>query len=86
MKLLFILFVLASKFKKSSKSDENFKKFLMGHKYDAAMVWANAAVGFAAMKKGEEGIMEALKNHRVYIEGQLHSFTWFGAAINYVMQ
>jgi len=117
MKLLLILFVLASKFKKSSKSDENFKKFLMGHecrivvktkdekrgrrfifqdgkfatdsvldKYDAAMVWANAAVGFAAMKKGEEGIMEALKNHRVYIEGQLHSFTWFGAAINYVMQ
>lgn len=54
--------------------------------YDAAMVWANPAIAFTAMKKGEEGIMDALQNHLVGIEGQLHSFTWFGAALNFVME
>jgi len=116
MRFLFILFVIAAKFKKSSQTDENFKKFLMGHEcriviktrdgkrgkrfvfengsfstdtvldeYDAAMVWPDAAVAFRAMKRGEEGIQEEVKNHRVYIEGKLHAFTWFGAAMNYVL-
>jgi len=116
MRLLLLLTILASKFKKSARTDANFKKFLMGHEcrivvktkddrkgkrfifkdgkfssdsvldqYDAAMVWADAKIAFKAMKKGEEGIMEALQNHLVGIEGKLHSFTWFGAAINFVM-
>jgi len=54
--------------------------------YDAAMVWSDARIAFAAMKKGEEGIMDALQNHLVGIEGEIHSFTWFGAAINFVME
>jgi len=117
MRLLLLLTILASKFKKSARTDPNFKKFLMGHEcrivvktkdnkkgkrfifkdgnfssdaildeYDAAMVWANPKIAFNAMKKGEEGIMNALQNHLVGIEGQIHSFTWFGAAINFVMQ
>jgi hypothetical protein len=53
--------------------------------FDAAMVWADAKTAFYAMKKGEEGIMQALSNHLVGIEGKVHSFTWFGAAINFVM-
>ncbi|MBW2182104.1 MAG: hypothetical protein JRG81_17305 [Deltaproteobacteria bacterium] len=112
-----LLFILASKFTKSAKTDSNFKKFLMGHEcvivvktkdnkngkrfifkdgefstdsvldqYDAAMVWSDAGIAFNAMKKGEEGIMDALQNHLVGIEGQIHSFTWFGAAMNYVMK
>jgi len=112
-----LLTIIASKFKKSSQTDVNFRKFLMGHEcrivvktkdnmtgkrfifkdgnfssdaildeYDAAMVWANPKIAFNAMKKGEEGIMDALQNHMVGIEGQIHSFTWFGAAINFVMQ
>ncbi|MCJ7541870.1 MAG: hypothetical protein MUO88_19655 [Desulfobacterales bacterium] len=116
MRFLLLLSVLASKFKKASKKDGNFKKFLMGHEcsiviktndgkkgkrfifkdgqfssdsvldqFDAAMVWADAGTAFNAMKKGEPGITSALQNHLVGIEGQLHSFTWFGAAINFVM-
>ncbi len=54
--------------------------------YDAAMVWADAKTAFSAMKKGEEGIMDALQHHLVGIEGQIHAFTWFGAAINFVMK
>jgi hypothetical protein len=53
--------------------------------FDTAMVWVDAGTAFNAMKKGEDGIMDALKNHQVGIEGKLHSFTWFGAAINFVM-
>ncbi len=117
MRLLLLLTILASKFKKSAQTDVNFKKFLMGHEcrivvktkddrkgkrfifkdgnfssdsvldqYDAAMVWADANIAFKAMKKGEEGIMEALQNHLVGIEGKLHSFTWFGAAMKFVTQ
>ena len=117
MRLLLLLTTLASKFKKSAKTDANFKKFLMGHEcrivvktkdnkkgkrfifkdgnfssdslldqYDAAMVWADAKIAFKAMKKGEEGIMDALQNHLVGIEGELHSFTWFGAAMKFVTQ
>ena len=117
MRLLLLLTILASKFKKSAATDANFKKFMMGHEckivvktkdgkkgkrfifkdgkfssdamldeYDAAMVWADAGIAFNAMKKGEDGIMEALQNHLVGIEGELHSFTWFGAAINFVME
>jgi len=117
MRFFLLLTILASKFKKSAKTNTNFKKFLMGHEckivvktkdnktgkrfifengtfscdsvldeYDAAMVWANPSIAFNAMKKGEDGIMEALQNHLVGIEGQIHSFTWFGAAINFVMQ
>ena len=56
------------------------------NEFDAAMVWTDAKIAFSAMKKGEAGIMAALQNHRVGIEGQLHAFTWFGAAINFVMQ
>ena len=53
--------------------------------YDAAMIWSDAAIAFNAMKRGDEGITEALQNHRVAIDGKLHSFTWFGAAIKFVM-
>jgi len=30
--------------------------------------------------------MDALQNHMVGIEGELHSFTWFGAAMKFVTQ
>ncbi len=53
--------------------------------FDAAMVWADAGTAFNAMKSGDEGVMQAISNHRVAIEGKLHSFTWFGAAIKFVM-
>ena len=117
MRLLLLLAILSSKFKKSAQTDANFKKFLMGHEcrivvktkdnkkgkrfifkdgkfssdtnlteYDAAMVWADAQTAFTAMKKGEEGIMGARQQHLVGIEGQIHAFTWFGAAINFVMK
>ena len=117
MRLLLLLAILSSKFKKSAQTDANFKKFLMGHEcsivvktrdnkngkrfifkdgtfssdtnlneYDAAMVWTDAKTAFSAMKKGEEGIMDALQHHLVGIEGQIHAFTWFGAAINFVMK
>lgn len=56
------------------------------NEYDAAMVWNDAITGFNAIKNGEEGIKDALVNHRVGIEGSLHSFTWFGAALNFVME
>jgi hypothetical protein len=54
--------------------------------FDAAMVWVDAKTGFNVMKKGEQGITQAIQTHRVAIEGKLHSFTWFGAAINFVMK
>jgi hypothetical protein len=54
--------------------------------YDAAMVWDDAATAFNAMRKGADGIMEALRNHVVRIEGNVHDFTWFGAALNFVME
>ena len=54
--------------------------------YDSAMVWSDANVGFNALRKGEQGIKQALENHLVGIEGSLHSFTWFGAALNFVME
>ena len=66
--------------------DGNFSSDAILDEYDAAMVWANPKIAFSAMKKGEEGIMDALQNHLVGIEGQIHSFTWFGAAINFVMK
>ena len=53
--------------------------------YDAAMIWADAGTAFKAMKQGDEGITEALQNHHVAIDGKIHSFTWFGAAIKFVM-
>lgn len=117
MRFLLLLAILSSKFKKASNTDENFKKFLMGHEckiviktsdgkkgkrfifengkfsadeelnqFDAAMVWNDAATAFVAMKKGEPGITDAIQNHKVAIEGKLHAFTWFGGAINFVMQ
>lgn len=117
MRLILLLTILAYKFKKSAKTDENFKKFLMGHEcrvvvktkdnkkgkrfifkdgnfssdkvldeFDAAMVWTDSKTAFNAMQKGEEGIVSALQNHVVGIEGKIHSFTWFGAAINFVTQ
>ncbi|MBI5603554.1 MAG: hypothetical protein HY879_09360 [Deltaproteobacteria bacterium] len=110
-----ILAILASKFKKAARINENFKKFLMGHEctvviktrdgkrgkrfifkdgrfsadavlndYDTAMIWGDAKTAFSALKKGEEGIKAALQNHQVGIDGQVHSFTWFGAAIKFV--
>lgn len=54
--------------------------------YDAAMVWSDAKTGFNAMRKGEKGIKQALENHLVGIEGSLHSFSWFGAILNFVME
>ncbi len=62
------------------KTDKNLDQF------DAAMVWNDAATAFAAMKKGDPAITEAIQTHKVAIEGKLHAFTWFGAAINFVMQ
>ncbi len=110
-----ILAILASKFKKAARINENFKKFLMGHEctvviktrdgkrgkrfifkdgrfsadailndYDTAMIWGDAKTAFSALKKGEDGIKAALQNHQVGIDGQVHSFTWFGAAIKFV--
>lgn len=52
--------------------------------YDTAMIWGDAKTAFSALKKGEEGIKTALQNHLVGIDGQVHSFTWFGAAIKFV--
>lgn len=117
MRFILLLAILASKFKACSVTNENFRKFMMGHEcrvvvktkdnrkgkrfifkdgrfssdgvlddYDAAMVWSDPVIAFHAMKKGEPGIMEALQNHLVGIEGAVHSFTWFGAAINFVME
>ena len=54
--------------------------------YDSAMVWVDAPTAFNAMKKGADGIMEALQKHVVRIEGSLHDFTWFGAALKFVME
>ncbi len=110
-----LLTILAWKFKKASKSDRNFRKFLMGHEcavviktkdgrrgkrfifkdgafssdgkldeYDAAMIWSDAKKAFKGLKAGEEGIKNALQNHFVSIDGEIHSFTWFGAAITFV--
>lgn len=52
--------------------------------YDTAMIWGNSKTAFSALRQGEEGIKEALQNHLVGIDGQVHSFTWFGAAIKFV--
>jgi len=66
--------------------DGKFSSDAILDEYDAAMVWTDSKTAFHAMKKGEEGIMDALQNHRVGIEGKVHAFTWFGAAIQFVMQ
>lgn len=117
MRFKLLLAIIASKFKKAAQSNENFRRFLMGHecavviktddnrkgkrfifrdgkfssddvldRFDAAMVWADAKTAFNSMKEGKDGITRAIQNHDVAIEGKLHSFTWFGAAINFVMQ
>ncbi|HPD56664.1 MAG TPA: hypothetical protein P5294_06725 [Smithellaceae bacterium] len=52
--------------------------------YDAAMIWSNAKTAFRSMKEGEDGIKRALQNHQVSIDGKIHSFTWFGAALKFV--
>ncbi len=54
------------------------------NEYDAAMIWSDAKSAFKGLKAGEEGIKAALQNHLVGIDGEVHSFTWFGAAIKYV--
>ncbi len=54
--------------------------------YDTAMVWSDAKAAFKGLKNGEEGIKHALQNHLVSIEGEIHSFTWFGAAIKFVTE
>ena len=110
-----VLTILALKFKKASRTNKGFKKFLMGHEcrvviktkdgsrgkrfifrdgtfcadgvldeYDAAMIWSDAKAAFKGLKAGEEGIKAALQNHLVGIDGKVHSFTWFGAAIKFV--
>ena len=110
-----LITMLALKFKKASKSNKDFRKFLMGHEcsiviktkdgkrgkrfifkdgtfssdtvldeYDAAMIWSDARAAFKGLKAGEEGIQHALRNHLVGIDGEIHSFTWFGAAITFV--
>ena len=82
--------VVKTKDNKSGKrfifKDGTFSSDSVLDQYDSAMVWSDAKIAFNAMKKGEDGIIEALQNHLVGIEGQIHSFTWFGAAINYVME
>ena len=52
--------------------------------YDTAMIWKDAKTAFTGLRAGEEGIKRALRNHLVGIDGQVHSFTWFGAAIQFV--
>jgi len=52
--------------------------------YDAAMIWSDAKTAFKGLKEGEGGIKHALQNHLVGIDGEVHSFTWFGAAIKFV--
>ncbi len=115
MRFLFLLSILASKFKKAAEKNQGFDKLLMGHEcaiviktrdgkkgrrfifrnggfatdtvldqFDAAMVWSDAKTAFHAMRKGDRGIRGALQNHLVAIEGALHSFTWFRAAIRFV--
>ena len=110
-----LITILALKFKKASKSNKDFRKFLMGHEcsiviktkdgkrgkrfifkdgtfssdtvldeYDAAMIWSDAKAAVKGLKAGEEGIQQALQNHLVSIDGEIHSFTWFGAAITFV--
>ncbi|MBA7578625.1 hypothetical protein ES708_20490 [subsurface metagenome] len=110
-----LITILALKFKKASKTNKDFQKFLMGHEcsvviktkdgkrgkrfifkdgefssdtvldeYDAAMIWSNTKTAFKGLKAGEEGIQNALRNHLVSIDGEIHSFTWFGAAITFV--
>ncbi len=54
--------------------------------YDSALVWNDTKTGFNAMRKGEQGIKEALEKHLVGIEGSLHSFTWFGSVLSFVME
>jgi hypothetical protein len=54
------------------------------NEYDAAMIWRDAKTAFTGLKAGEEGIKRALQNHLVGVDGQIHSFTWFGAAIKFV--
>lgn len=54
------------------------------NEYDAAMIWSDAKTAFKGLKEGEEGIKRALQNHLVGIDGEVHSFTWFGAAIKFV--
>ncbi len=65
--------------------DETFSTDNVLDQFDAAMIWADAKTGFKSMAKGEDGIKEAIRNHVVVIEGKLQSFTWFGAALNYVL-
>lgn len=110
-----LIVILAFQFKKASKTNKDFKKFLMGHEcrvviktkdgkkgkrfifkdgkfssdnvlndYDTAMIWSDAKMAFKGLKAGEEGIKHALQNHFVSIDGEVHSFTWFGAAIKFV--
>jgi hypothetical protein len=110
-----LLFILALKFKKASKKNKDFRKFLMGHEcrvviktkdntrgkrfifkegtfssdgvldeYDTAMIWRDAKIAFTGLRAGEEGIKRALQSHFVGIDGEVHSFTWFGAAIKFV--
>ncbi|HKI50153.1 MAG TPA: hypothetical protein VKA69_12550 [Desulfobacteria bacterium] len=64
----------------------NFSADTILDEYEAAMVWSDAKIGFNSMKKGEEGIKRALENHLVGIEGSIHSFSWFAAVLNFVME
>jgi hypothetical protein len=54
------------------------------NEYDTAMIWSDAKTAFKGLKAGEEGIKHALQNHLVGIDGEVHSFTWFGGAIKFV--
>jgi hypothetical protein len=66
--------------------DSSFSSDRVLDKYDTAMVWSDAKTAFKGLKNGEEGIKHALQNHLVSIEGEIHSFTWFGAAIKFVTE
>jgi hypothetical protein len=50
------------------------------------MVWSDAKAAVKGIKNGEEGIKHALQNHLVSIEGEIHSFTWFGAVLKFVTE
>jgi hypothetical protein len=67
-------------------NDGKFSSDKVLDQYDAAMIWTDASTAFNAMRKGEEGITDGLQNHKVGIEGHMHSFQWFASALAFVME
>ena len=66
--------------------DGSFSSDSVLDEYDTAMVWSDAKTAAKGIKNGEEGIKHALQNHLVGIEGEIHSFAWFGAALKFITE